>query len=185
MRRIRNAVALSLVVALASIGAAGGPAAAQDNPESRLTGLRLNGKDPIEIASDKLEVKEAENVAIFTGNVTVEQGPTLMKSGRMTVYYAKDGGSAATGSASIDRLEVDGKVYVKSDKQVATGDQGTFDMKTETLVLSGKEVVLSEGQNVLAGCKLTVQMKTGQAKVDPCPQGRVQVKIVPGSSKKQ
>ena len=47
---------------------------------------------------------------------------------------------------NIDRLEVDGKVYVKSDNQVATGDSGTFDMKTEMLVLSGKEVVLSEGE---------------------------------------
>ena len=89
----------------------------------------------------------------------------------MTVYYAKDGGgSAATGSANIDRLEVDDKVYVKSDNQVATGDRGTFDMKTEMLVLSGKEVVLSEGENVLVGCKLTVQMKTGQAQVDGCAQ---------------
>ena len=62
----------------------------------------------------------------------------------MTVYYAKDGGgSATTGSANIDRLEVDDKVYIKSDDQVATGDRGTFDMNTEILMLSGKEVVLS------------------------------------------
>ena len=58
------------------------------------------------------------------------------------------------------------------DNQVATGDNGTFDMKTEMLVLSGKEVVLSEGNNVLVGCKLTVDMKTGQAQVDGCG-GRV------------
>ena len=68
----------------------------------------------------------------------------------MTVYYAKD---RRLGDhrhrRAIDRLEVDGKVYVKSDNQVATGDSGTFDMKTEVLVLSGKEVVLSEGTNVL------------------------------------
>jgi lipopolysaccharide export system protein LptA len=171
-------------MAIAGLALSCGLATAQDTQQSRLTGLRLNGNEPIEIASDKLEVKEAENLAIFTGNVAVTQGPTVLKSGRMTVYYAKDGGSAATGSSSIDRLEVDGKVYVKSDKQVATGDSGTFDMKSETLVLSGKEVVLSEGPNVLSGCKLTVQMKTGQAKIDPCKSGRVTVKIVPGSAKK-
>lgn len=180
MRRIRDIA----TIVVAALGLACGAAAAQSGAESRLTGLRLNGNEPIEIASDKLEVKEAENLAIFTGNVAVTQGATTLKSGRMTVYYAKDGGSAATGSAAIDRLEVDGKVYVKSDNQVATGDEGTFDMKSETLVLSGKEVVLSEGANVLAGCKLTVQMKTGQAKIDPCKQGRVTVKIVPGSAKK-
>ena len=75
--------------------------------------------------------REAESIAIFSGDVSVVQGPTLLKAGKMTVYYAKDGGSATTGSANIDRLEVDGKVYVKSETQVATGDKGTFDMKTK------------------------------------------------------
>jgi lipopolysaccharide export system protein LptA len=184
MRRIRSFAALAV---LAALYPACGGAFAQSPVESRLTGLRLNGDEPIEIESDKLEVRENENKAIFTGNVSVTQGPTLMKSGTMIVYYAKDGGSAATGSSNIERLEVDGKVYVKSDRQVATGDKGTFDMKTEVLVLSGSEVVLSEGNNVLRGCKLTVQMKSGQAQVDGCSKGagsgRVQMKIEPGSAR--
>ena len=160
------------------------PLAAQETT-SKMKGLQLSNDEPIQIESDKLEVRESENIAIFSGNVSVTQGPTLLKSGKMTVYYAKDGGSAATGSANIDRLEVDGKVYVKSENQVATGDRGTFDMKTEVLVLSGKEVVLSEGPNVLVGCKLTVQMKTGEAQVDGCKgeagKGRVMMSITPGS----
>jgi lipopolysaccharide export system protein LptA len=182
MRRIRYFAALA---ALAVLYQGCGGAFAQDAVESRLTGLRLNGDQPIEIESDKLEVLEQENKAIFTGNVSVTQGPTIMKSGSMIVYYAKDGGSAATGSSNIERLEVDNKVYVKSDNQVATGDKGTFDMKTEVLVLSGSEVVLSEGSNVLRGCKLTVQMKSGQAQVDGCSKGggsgRVQMKLDPSS----
>ena len=182
MRRIRSFAVLSALVMLI-LGSGG--ALAQTEAESRITGLRLNGNEPIEIESDKLEVREAENLAVFTGNVSVTQGPTILKSGTMTVYYAKDGGSAATGSSSIERLEVDGKVYVKSDKQVATGDRGVFDMKTEVLVLSGNEVVLSEGNNVLRGCKLTVQMKTGRAQVDGCSKGsgngRVIMKLDPSS----
>ena len=131
MRRIKSAAVLSFVaLSLACVHAT-----AQSAVESRVTGLRLTGSEPTEIESDKLEVREAENQAIFTGNVSVTQGPTVLKSGRMTVFYAKDGGSAATGSSSIDRLEVDGKVYVKSQDQVATGDTGVFDMKTEVLVL--------------------------------------------------
>lgn len=179
MRRIKSAATLSLLV----LAFAGSHAMAQSAVESRLTGLRLNGNEPIEIESDSLEVKEAENKAIFTGNVSVTQGPTILRSGNMTVFYAKDGGSAATGSSNIERLEVGGKVYVKSDKQVATGDSGTFDMKSEVLVLSGKEVILSEGNNVLRGCKLTVQMKSGQAQVDGCKggSGRVQMKLDPSA----
>lgn len=153
----------------------------------RSTGLKLSGNEPIQIESDKLEVREADNIAVFTGNVSVTQGKTVMKSGRMIVHYAKGEGSAATGSSAIEKLEVDDKVYLKSETQVATGDRGTFDMKSETLVLTGKEVVLSEGENVIVGCKLTVRMKTGQAQLDGCggdSGGRIKMLISPNSAKK-
>ena len=165
------------------------PSLAQSSASGQMSGLKLSGDQPIQIESDKLEVRQAENLAVFTGNVTVVQGPTLLKAGKMMVYYVKDpnaaakgteaAGAAMTGSANIDHLEVSGKVYIKSNDQVATGDNGTFDMKTQVLVLSGKEVVMSHGPNVLKGCKLTVQMKSGLAQVDPCAGQRVQMSITP------
>ena len=164
------------------------PALAQSGASSQVSGLKLSGDQPIQIESDKLEVRQAESLAVFTGNVTVVQGPTLLKAGKMMVYYVKDpnaaakgteaAGAAMTGSANIDHLEVSSKVYIKSNDQVATGDNGTFDMNTQVLVLSGKEVVLSQGPNVLKGCKLTVQMKTGLANVDGCG-GRVIMSMTP------
>ena len=172
--------ATRVMLAALCLLAGAAPVLAQSG-ESRMTGLKLSGNDPIQIESDKLEVREQENKAVFTGNVSVTQGPTLLKAGTMTVFYAAGGeGSAATGSSAIDRLEAEGKVYVKSGTQVATGDKGVFDMKSEVLVLSGKEVVLSDGPNVLVGCKLTAFMKTGRAQVDGCG-GRVQMSLTPGS----
>ena len=151
-----------------------------------MSGIKLSGDEPIQIESDRLEVRDKESMAIFSGNVSVVQGTTLLKSGKMTVHYAAGGtGGAATGSTDIDRIEVDGKVYLKSDTQIATGDRGTFDMKTEIFVLTGKEVVLSEGENVLVGCKLTADMKSGRAEVEGCPGadggGRVKMLLKPGS----
>jgi len=174
-----------LAAALLFLTAGTASAQAQAEAQNRvISGLRLTGDQPIQIESDKLEVREEENIAIFTGNVTVTQGATVLKSGRMTVHYAKDGGSATTGSSKIERLEVDDKVYVKSDRQVATGDQGEFNLKTDVLTLSGSKVVLSEGSNVLVGCSLTVQMKSGRAQVDGCAnqQKRVIMSITPDSA---
>lgn len=165
------------------------PSMAQSGATSQVSGLKLAGDKPIQIESDKLEVRQADSLAIFTGNVSVVQGPTLMKAGKMLVYYVKDpnaaakgteaAGAAMTGSANIDHLEISDKVYIKSDAQIATGDQGSFDMKSQVLVLSGKKVVLSQNDNVLVGCKLVVQMKTGLAQVDPCAGQRVQMSITP------
>ncbi|AZO66179.1 MAG: LPS ABC transporter substrate-binding protein LptA [Mesorhizobium sp.] len=190
-RLVAAASALPALALVLGLGLGMTPALAQSKATSQLSGLKLSGDKPIQIESDKLEVRQADSVAVFTGNVSVVQGPTVLKAGKMTVYYVKDAGAAAkgteaagaamTGSANIDRLEVANKVYIKSDDQVATGDRGTFDMKTEVLVLSGSKVVLSQGDNVLVGCKLTVQMKSGLAQVDACG-GRVMMSITPPKS---
>ncbi len=191
--RFTAAASILLLMGLAS------PVLAQSGSPSTMSGLKLSGDKPIQIESDKLEVHQNDNLAIFTGNVSVVQGPTLLKAGRMKVYYVnKDEGSGGaakptqseggvspmSAGANIDHLEIDGKVYIKSDDQVATGDSGTFDMKSQVLVLSGKKVVLSQGPNVLVGCKLTVQMQTGLAQVDACG-GRVMMSLTPQSQNAQ
>lgn len=187
MRRSKSTWLLGAAGALLMLGTA--HSFAQSTATSQMSGLKLSGDQPIQIESDKLEVRQADSMAVFSGNVTVTQGPTLLKAGKMTVYYVKDpkadksaaaGASAMTGAANIDHLKVENKVYIKSNDQIATGDTGSFDMKSQVLVLDGKEVVLSQGDNVLKGCKLTVQMKTGLANVDGCgSSGRVIMSITP------
>jgi lipopolysaccharide export system protein LptA len=145
-----------------------------------LTGIKLGSDEPILIESDRLEVRENDHIAIFTGNVSVVQGDTLLKARKLTVYYAKDGGSAATGSADIERLVAEGKVYVRSKDQIATGERGTYDMKAEVMVLTGKSVVLTQGENSAVGCKLTIQSRSGLAHLESCEE-RVKILISPKS----
>lgn len=153
--------------------------------------LKLSSDQPIQIESDQLEVKDKEAKAIFTGNVKVVQGATTMQSGLMTVFYRQggkngDAGGAASmssGGADIQRIEVSGKVFLSSGTQQATAEAGNFDMDSQTFILTGDRVVLSEGQNVFVGCKLTVHMETGEAKLDSCG-GRVNIQLDPKSQKK-
>lgn len=153
----------------------------------RMAGLQLEGDQPIEIESDRLEVRDNEGTAIFTGNVRVVQGETTLRAGRMIVHYVNDGSGGSTpstGSSDIERLEVEETVHIETATQVATGDRGTFDMRTDQLTLTGSEVVLTEGDNVIVGCALTVQMSTGVANLDGCGDqggGRVRMLLQPGS----
>ncbi|TIX62561.1 MAG: LPS ABC transporter substrate-binding protein LptA, partial [Mesorhizobium sp.] len=119
MRRSSLAGLLGAASVLLLLGVA--PSLAQSGASSQVSGLKLSGDQPIQIESDKLEVRQADSVAVFSGNVTVTQGPTTLKAGKMTVYYVKDpnaakgaaaGASAMTGSANIDHLVVDNKVYI-------------------------------------------------------------------------
>ncbi|MCP1198891.1 LptA/OstA family protein [Notoacmeibacter sp. MSK16QG-6] len=167
------------------------PAIAQQ--QSQDTNFKLEGGQPIQIESDQLEVFDKENTAVFTGNVSVTQKQTQMRSSFMKVFYtdsekasASNAGSepsstAGQSSSDIERIEVGGKVYVNSGTQTATGDEGSFDMKSNVLRLTGKQVVLSDGDNVLTGCVLTVQTETGRAKLDPCRGSRVRMVISPDS----
>jgi lipopolysaccharide export system protein LptA len=172
---------LGLLAALVTAGLVL-PAEAQ---QSRMTGMQLSGDEPIQIESDRLEVRDADNLAVFTGNVTVTQGETVMRAGTMRVFYSGEGGAGSAGTSDIERLEVEGGVHIRTEEQVATGDEGSFDMLSEVLVLTGDEVVLSEGDNVIMGCRLTVQMQTGLAQLDGCSDGsgagRVRMLLQPGS----
>ena len=172
--------AIVLMAACLAFGAV--PAAAQ---QSRMTGMQLSGDEPIQIESDRLEVRDGQNIAIFSGNVAVTQGQTNMRAGRMTVHYGSGSSAGAAGSADIERIEVEGGVHLRSENQVATGDRATFDMRTEILVMSGQEVVLSEGDNVIVGCQLTVEMASGRAQLQGCTDGsgtgRVRMLLQPGS----
>ncbi|WLR92808.1 LptA/OstA family protein [Shinella zoogloeoides] len=173
--------AASLFVLAAGLALAAGSAGAQQT-SSRMKGMELSNDQPIQIQSDKLEIQDQQNKAEFTGNVKVVQGTTTLQAGRMVVYYKSGGGSVASGDADIEKIDVFDKVYLKSQTQEATADTGTFNMVNETLLLKGKKVVLSEGENVFVGCQLHVTMRTGEAKLDACG-GRVMIQLDPKSRK--
>jgi len=155
-------------------------------------GLGLgSGREAIQIDADAMEMRDKEGIAIFSGDVSVIQGERLLRAGKMIVHYEKpdsqsdgaaqrDAGSGGgLGSTGIERLEVSSKVYVKSGTQIATGDAGVFDAKTNILVMTGEKVVLVDGNNVATGCKLTAHMDTGRAFLESCPSssrgGRVSI----------
>uniref|UniRef100_A0A7C1P253 Organic solvent tolerance-like N-terminal domain-containing protein n=1 Tax=Agrobacterium albertimagni TaxID=147266 RepID=A0A7C1P253_9HYPH len=164
---------------LVSAGLLAGPAAAQTT-NSQMNGLKLSNDQPIQIESDQLEIREQEKKAFFTGNVKVVQGTTTLQAGTMVVHYRGEGQTVTQGNADIEKIDVAQKVFLSSGTQQATADTGYFDMAQQLFVLEGERVVLSEGQNVFVGCKLTVQMSSGQAKLDSCGR-RVQIQLDPKS----
>ncbi|EDQ35619.1 hypothetical protein HPDFL43_20532 [Hoeflea phototrophica DFL-43] len=173
------------LAALLGVAVLAGPQPVQaQTSESRMTGLALSGDEPIQIESDLLQINEETSQATFTGNVRVLQGDTVLQAGEMIVHYAKNGGSVASGAADIREIDLFKKVLIRSGTQTATADTGNFNMANEVLVLSGEKVVLTDAENVFIGCKLTVQMQNGQAKLDSCGR-RVMIQLDPKSRSKQ
>ncbi|AMN56126.1 hypothetical protein ACP90_20985 [Labrenzia sp. CP4] len=154
-------------------------------------GFGSNDGEPIEIEASELRVEDNNNTATFVGDVLVTQGETSLKTQRLKVFYVGSGAEKTEESAvqqKISKLEAAGGVFITSKDQTAKGDEASFDMNKEVMVMTGKEVVLSQGPNVVVGNRLTVNLKTGQAnlsagngKVSGQGSGRVKVRIQPNS----
>ena len=149
------------------------------------TSFQLSSDEPVQIQADRLDVEDAEGRATFDGNVEVVQGDLSLRASRMVVSYNNEGGGSGAvgglgGAGNITRIEASGGVAVRSGEQVATGDEGSFDMATEVVTLTGDKVVLTDAGNVVEGCKMTIAMRTGNANVEPCSGGRVRL-LLPGN----
>jgi lipopolysaccharide export system protein LptA len=151
-----------------------------------LQGFSQNKDQPVHIEAATLEVRDKDKTATFSGNVVVRQGDTTLRSKTLVVFYDQDdaakGGMKAAqpgpgGKQSIRRLEARGGVTVIQKEQTATGQTGIFDMKSNTITMTGG-VVISQGQNVLRGERLVVDVATGHARVEG---GRVQGMFSPNS----
>jgi lipopolysaccharide export system protein LptA len=148
-----------------------------------LQGFQQNRGQPVKIEAARLEVRDKDKVATFSGNVKVVQGDTTMHCKVLVVFYEKkdeaQGAPAGAqpgapmpaaapgpaGSSQINRLEAKGNVVVTQKDQTATGDTGLFDMKSNTVTMTGN-VLVSQGPNVLRGERLVVDLTTGVSRVD-------------------
>ena len=168
-------------MALALASAAG----AQQGPPNALQGFSTNKGQPVTIRAASLEVRDKQKVATFSGGVHVINGDTDMKckvlvvfyedssqqSGNATAAQASAGQEAAAapgglgGNSQIKRMEFKGGVVVTQKDQIATGDGGDYDVKTNIVTLTGN-VVLTKGQDVLRGQKLIVNLTDGVSKMD-------------------
>jgi lipopolysaccharide export system protein LptA len=159
-----------------------------------LQGFSQNHDQPVHIEAATLEVRDKDKVATFSGNVKVTQGDTVMKCKSLLVFYEGNGDEAggktmqaATpgpgGNQKIKRLEARGSVVVTQKDQTATGGLGIFDMRTNTVDLTG-DVVMTQGQNMLRGERLVVDLTSGVSRVESGKNGtgRVQGLFQPGGS---
>jgi lipopolysaccharide export system protein LptA len=185
MPTIANTLGAAVIAAVALVGAA---AVAQQGPPNALQGFSANRDRPVKIQAASLEVRDKDKVATFSGDVHVVQGDTEMRCKTLMVFYeegmAKGGAKVAQsgpGGGQIRRMEAKGGVVVTQKDQIATGDSGVFDMRTNTVTLSGK-VVVTKGQDVLKGEKLVVNLTDGVSKMDS-GGGRVEMMMAPREEK--
>jgi len=178
---------LARVLAVASLcGAAlaAGGARAQLAPGN-------GGNGPIDVTADQLEMVDAQHLAIWRGNVEAVQNGSRLVSDVLNVYFQGNGaqagakpppkpkappppGAAASVGAdwgAVKQLIADGHVFFVSTNQTARGNHAVYDLEPDTITMTG-DVVVVQGDNVVKGDKLIIQVKTGHADVVSNVTGR-------------
>ena len=185
----------ALAIGLLSCGSVARAQTTSQGPPNALQGFSQNRDQPVHIEAATLEVRDKQKEATFSGDVRVKQGDTGLRCKSLVVFYEQSGDPAngsktlqaaspgPSGEQRIKRLEARGGVVVTQKDQTATGELGIFDMKANTVTLTGNPVIMTQGQNVLRGGKLVVDLTSGVSRVEAGKSGQgVQMLVQPSAS---
>lgn len=151
-----------LAVALLAIAA---PAASQGGLATSAL-ARHDTKAPIDIDAARIEVRDRENQAIFSGNVKVRQAQMTLEAGQLRVFYRRGQGS----DLEILRIDAEGGVTLVSPSERARGAYGVYDVEDRQLTMIGN-VVLTRGDSVLRGQRLSIDLENGRSTLDGAATG--------------
>ncbi len=128
----------------------------------------FQGGQPIMWGAD--EVSRTPTVLSLRGRAELTQGDNRIRADRVE-------GTISNGDLS--RVEASGNVYFVTPEQTIRGDRAVYTPATDTIVLTG-DVILTQGQNVMTGGRLTYNTRTEAAQMDGA--GRVQGVFYPERS---
>ena len=135
-------------------------------------GLQHDASLPVEVAADSLQVDQNDGTAVFTGNVLVSQGEMRLASETLRVEYASDGENG-----EIARMLAGGGVTFTNGLEAAEAADAVYTLSSSNVVMTG-DVILTQGQNAIAGDRLTIDLETGIGNME----GRVRTVFQSGDS---
>lgn len=150
MSMTRTLTTAAIALALAALPSVGGAQSFQ-------------GGQPIMWGADEGSV--TPTAISLRGRAELTQGENRIRADRIE-------GSISNGD--LTRVEATGGVYFVTPEQTIRGDRAVYTPANDTIVLSG-DVILTQGENVMTGGRLTYNTRTESAQMDGGGQnGRVQ-----------
>jgi lipopolysaccharide export system protein LptA len=142
------------------------------------------GRQPIEIQSDKLRSENEGKKFIFSGNVLSTWGDLEIKSDILEVYASPDSKVDRKKSSEdvnqpgqdLDRIIAIGNVDIKKGDRRAKGDRAYYDNKKQIIIVTGEPNAIAwEGKNIIRGKKMTFVLEKDLFQVE----GRVRLVLTP------
>ncbi len=125
---------------------------------SALKGLDTSG--PIDVDAARIEIQDAANQAVFSGDVVIRQGKMTLTADSVKVLYTRK-----SGSPEMQRLDARGNVKLVSPTERATGNTGIYDVAAKIITMVGN-VTLDRGGSNLKGQRLVLNLVSGLTSFD-------------------
>lgn len=153
------------------------PAEAQE--KGPFGGFKHDSAAPIEITSDTLEVRQGEQIAVFTGEVVAGQGSLRLTAEKVTVSYGGDSQGGDTGE--IRSMLAEGNVFLSNGAETAQGTRAEYDVAAGLVKMSGN-VILTQGDNAISGESLEIDLDAGTGRIAGAGSGRVKSVFTPSGN---
>ena len=115
-----------------------------------------DSKEPIDITGDTAEFQD--NNAVWTGNVRVVQGETILTSERLEAVLTDEG--------DFQTITAIGSVRYSNGKEAITGERAVFNDAARTIVIT-EDVIVTQGKQVMSAGKITYWVDTGKVLFTP------------------
>lgn len=163
-----HALAILLVLpALVHVG----PAAAQTSALAK-----HNTEAPVDFDADHVEVRDNDQQALLTGSVRITQGTLTLTADQVKMFYRRAPGK----QPEIQRMDAQGNVKLTSPSERASGRYGIYDVTQRIITLSGN-VVLTRGESVLRGQRLSIDLDSGRSTLDSASGSTGSKSLAPAS----
>lgn len=156
-----------------------GQAPAKAGPNAGGTKGADDDKGPLDVTADTLDKFDDQHLVIYRGNVEAVQNGARLTCDVLNVYFeptppaaggaapAKPSASTSTAQDGFGQLKqavAEGHVFYVTQTQTARGNHAVYDAAPDTVTMTG-DVVVVQGQNVLRGDKMVMELKTGHTQV--------------------
>ena len=113
----------------------------------------------IEISSEVMEWKRGDNIAIALGQAKAIQGNRILSAEKIVVYF-----NTIKDEKKIFKLEAYGKVKFANKEQFARGDNATYFVDNQTIIMKGN-VKLQREESLMVGEELSIDLKNNTSKL--------------------
>lgn len=135
--------------------------------------LAAGSSAPVDITADELEVLNTRCLAIWKGSAEALQESSRLRADVLTIRYAA-ARPARTGAeptcGELQGIDAQGSVYYVTPAQRVRSNAAVYDAASDTITMTG-DVVAAQGQNVLRGERLVIQVATGEARMETSARG--------------